>query len=125
MKNAFRVLALLLVTVVWQTAFASEERVGVMSLNPSPSPNAQEVVFAADFDGTTSMTHLWISSLDGSRLRRLDTGRYALVDEEPAWSPDGSSIAFSSTNGGSSDIWSISPASTRLTQLTSNSLNNH
>lgn len=117
--------ALALAVALARTAAASDDRIGVMSLNPSPSPTSQEVVFAADFDSPTAMLHLWIASMDGTRVRRLDTAASAVVDEEPAWSPDASTIAFSSTTGGSSDIWVVSPTGARPTRLTSNALNNH
>lgn len=125
MKSMLKAFGLVCVAALSQIAAASAERAGVISLNPSGSPTSQEVVFSADFDSPTSMLHLWIASVDGSRVRRLNTNPYASVDEEPAWSPDGSTIAFSSTTGTSSDIWIVSPTGARLTQLTSNALNNH
>jgi Tol biopolymer transport system component len=37
---------------------------------------------------------------------------------QPAWSPDGSQIAFSSNRAGSYDIWLMSSDGTNLRQLT-------
>lgn len=101
---------------------ASEEISKVISRHPSPSPTGSEVVYEADFDKSTSQTHLWISSLDGSKLRKIQTN--SIADEEPAWSPTGQLIAFASTNNGVTDIWTVQPNGTHLRQLTANSLNN-
>ncbi len=40
------------------------------------------------------------------------------VTADPKWSPDGSRIAFRSSDGDSSDIWVVSPDSSDLTNLT-------
>lgn len=126
MKTFIYVASVLVVAAVSfsQASFASNEGVGVQTLSPSPSPDAKQFVFAADYNSPTSMLHLWISNVDGTKLQQITTS--ALVDEEPAWSPDGSAVAFASTasNSSSTDIWSVAPDGSRLTQLTSKSLNN-
>ena len=104
------------------TSYAADDPIGVISQNPSPSPTGTQVVFEADFGGVTGLMHLWIASLDGKVLRQINTTSTA--DESPAWSPDGSQIAFASTNGDVTDIWSVWADGTHLVQLTTNSLNN-
>jgi Tol biopolymer transport system component len=101
---------------------ASEDRVGVISQNPSPSPMGNKVVYEADYDGTTSLMHLWISNIDGSNLHKIITN--SIADEEPAWSPDGQRVAFASTMAGVTNIWTVWADGTHLMQLTANALNN-
>jgi len=42
------------------------------------------------------------------------------INEEPAWSPDGSQIAFTSDRGGNDDIYVMNSNGTNIRQLTSN-----
>jgi Tol biopolymer transport system component len=106
------------------SATASDDRIGVIAGNPSASPDGKSVVFSADFDGPHTTPRLWVSNLDGTDQRRLPTAPSSRGDDEPVWSPDGGTIAFTSYNGTTTDIWSISPQGQRLTQLTTNTLNN-
>lgn len=101
------------------SSYASDDKVGVDSDRPSPSPSGTEVVFAADFDGPS---RLWISSLDGSKLRKISTA--SIGDTEPAWSPDGRHIAFASLNGEVSDIWIVQVDGAYPVKLTANGANN-
>lgn len=103
---------------------ASEEKVGVASEYPSLSPSGRELVFAADFDGPT---RLWISALDGSRLRKissLSNASTSITDTEPAWSPDGRQIAYASLDGESSDIWIVQADGAYPVKLTANGARN-
>lgn len=101
---------------------ASEDRSGLISINPSPSPTGLAVAFTADFDGPSSATRIWVMNLDGANLHKIATT--SQLDEEPAWAPSGQVIAFSSTQRNTTDIWTSSPDGARLTQLTSNQVNN-
>ena len=105
---------------------ASEDKIGVMADHPSPSPSGQELVFSADFDGPAS---LWISGLDGSRLRKISqpsNNSVVNTDMEPAWSPDGRQIAYRSLTGESesSDIWIVQASGAYPLKLTANGAGN-
>jgi Tol biopolymer transport system component len=56
---------------------------------PSFSPDSRSAVFSALAGG---FTDLYVADLDGGALRRLTHDAYA--DLQPAWSPDGATIAF-------------------------------
>ena len=57
---------------------------------PAVSPDGERVAFAEP--GPEHSMHLWTSRRDGSDLRQVTTGRFD--DAWPAWSPDGSTLAF-------------------------------
>lgn len=108
------------------SGLASEDKIGVMADHPSPSPSGQDLVFSADFDGPGS---LWISALDGSRLRKISPPSLTSIvntDMEPAWSPDGRLIAYTSLTGDSrsSDIWIVQANGAYPLKLTANGASN-
>jgi dipeptidyl aminopeptidase/acylaminoacyl peptidase len=84
----------------------SFERLG----EPQPSPDGQWVVFTVrsyDWDANSTRTNLWLVSIDGKTLRPLTTAK--ATDTSPRWSPDGTTIAFLSNRGGSTQVHSIDP----------------
>ncbi len=64
-------------------------------LRPVLSPDGTRLAFAALGD-------IWIQPIDGTPVRVTDDD---CVDTDPAWSPDGRSLAFSSDRAGSMDVW--------------------
>ncbi len=78
--------------------------------DPQPSPDGKWVAFTlrtTDLAANRGRTDLWIAATDGSSTRRLT--EHPDADSHPRWMPDGSAIAFLSSRGGSSQIWTIAP----------------
>jgi len=63
------------------------------------------VVTEIDKTQNRSNSDIWVASVDGTGLRRLTSSPQA--DFNPRWSPDGKTIAFISTRGGSAQVWAI------------------
>jgi len=78
--------------------------------HPRLSPDGTQVVFdsaepnpGGNPGGTGTQRDLWLVRTDGAGLRRLtDT---AADETEPAFSPDGTEIAYAGDQGGASDIY--------------------
>jgi dipeptidyl aminopeptidase/acylaminoacyl peptidase len=74
--------------------------------DPQVSPDGKLVVYVvSEIDRATdkSNSDVWLVPIAGGEPRRLTTSPGA--DNHPRWSPDGKSIAFVSTRGGSSQVW--------------------
>src|SRR6476659_10156270 len=63
--------------------------VTVMAVNKLPACTNCKIVFVSDRDGNAE---IYSCNADGSNISRLTNN--AATDDEPAWSPDGSHIAF-------------------------------
>jgi TolB protein len=96
--------------------------------NPTWSPDGTRIAFGSNRDGKAE---LWLMNADGTNLIKLTTavqigtnanGPFYSQDFSPAWSPDGTKIAFSSNRNSPSDheIYLIGANGTNLTQLTNN-----
>ncbi len=77
------------------------------------SPDGQWVVLML----TGTQEDIVIARLDGTEYRRLTDDRFR--DRNPAWSPDGKEIAFSSDRGGTLQIWSIHADGSGLREIVS------
>jgi eukaryotic-like serine/threonine-protein kinase len=90
---------------------------------PSWSPNGSQLVFIspclgrADFFETIyNESSLYIINADGTGLKQLTPAPGS--DFEPAWSPDGEQIAFTSVRGGFRQIYALDVESLEVTLLT-------
>jgi Tol biopolymer transport system component len=74
-----------------------------------------EIVFER-VEPKTGTIAIWLVNADGSNQRRV-TGT-VLDNTGPAWSPDGTEIAFARNDGGTFQLFTIEPTSGGLKQLT-------
>ena len=64
--------------------------------SPALSPDGRQVVFRA-------LNDLYLLDIGGGPARALTKDAFSKVD--PAWSPDGKTLAYSTDKGGSLDLW--------------------
>jgi len=96
---------------------------GNVSSQPAPSPDGRRFAFVVvQLDQTTrELQHdLYIVDRDGLNIRWLT--RMAGTESEPAWSPDGTKIAYSGsvTNGSDQDIFVVNVDGSNVVNLTPN-----
>lgn len=125
MKNVTRVLFMAIAQLsISCGCLASPDKIGVVSHQPSVAPSGKDIAFAANFEGSF---RIWSSSISGGALRRLSSVYPPLQgtrDSDPAWSPDGRKLAFSSSTGATADIWVIQADGTIPVKLVSNGATN-
>jgi len=76
------------------------------------SPGGERLALRAEENGT----HLYTINPDGSDLRQLTFG--SSENNDPAWSPDGHQIAFSSNQDGNNEIYIIDADGENLRRVT-------
>ena len=95
---------------------ASMDRVS----SPVLSPDGKRVVYAVssvDYDANKSSTSLWVANVDGSGdARKLPISEGGASN--PEWAPDGRSIYFTSSRGGSNQVWRTDAEGNAAAQVT-------
>lgn len=81
------------------------------------SPDGSRIIFVYDrLQGTDGKLQIDTANRDGSDSRNLLP--HAAFDESPRWSPDGKTVAFTSTRDKNQDIWIMDAAGKNLKRLT-------
>jgi dipeptidyl aminopeptidase/acylaminoacyl peptidase len=84
--------------------------------DPQLSPDGQTVAFGVsvpDLAANTNVKSIWVVPTAGGVPRKLTDSA-----ERPRWAPDSQSIYYTGTQSGTSQIWSIHPDGTGMTQVT-------
>jgi TolB protein len=87
---------------------------GDLNISPAFSPDGTMIAFARSVG--RGNTEIFVANRDGSNLRRLTN--YGGIDTNPAWSPTGREIAFTSNRAGSVQIYVMSAEGTDLRRVT-------
>ncbi len=78
--------------------------------DPQISPDGKLVVYqvtSVSLAENKSTTALWLAATDGKTAPKQFTNPNGKKDSHPRWSPEGKRILFSSTRGGSQQLWVV------------------
>ena len=97
-------------------------------VDPAWSPDGSRIAFASNRHGLDNGLdkQIYVMDTDGSNIirltfRQVEQGKVEQGEkEEPAWSPDGSRIAFVSSETGNVDIYLMNPDGSNITRVTFN-----
>jgi len=76
--------------------------------DPEVSPDGKSVLFSVrdtDLEANRGRFDLWLAAVDGSSTRQLTA--HPDNDTSGRWAPDGKTVLFLSTRGGSSQVWRL------------------
>ena len=101
--------------------FTAKELVTLKRVSsPRVSPDGKSVVFAlreTDLEANKGRTDLWLVPADGSAAPRALT-RTPDSEGSPEWAPDGQSVYFTSSKGGSAQVWRLPVSGGEPVQVT-------
>ena len=74
----------------------NNQSTGLAPLNPAWSPDGKRIAFERATDWTSWPTTVFVVNVDGSNVHHasINGGSTEYAETEPAWSPDGSSLAY-------------------------------
>jgi dipeptidyl aminopeptidase/acylaminoacyl peptidase len=89
--------------------YTVQEQVSLRRISgPSASPDGKRIAFvlrSTDLEANKGRTDLWLINADGSGLRQLTHTPEG--EGQPVWSPDGQSLFFLSSRGGSNQVFRL------------------
>jgi Tol biopolymer transport system component len=96
---------------------------------PAWSPDGTQIAFASILGGSNAddpnldltTMEIYVMNADGTNIRQLTDNNF--VDDAPAWSPDGTRIAFYSDRTGRNQIYVMDSDGRNLQRLTDNNAN--
>ncbi|HET8623421.1 MAG TPA: Ig-like domain-containing protein [Gemmatimonadales bacterium] len=107
---------------IWQTRLSSLDTLlpvlvdSMSNLQPALSPDRTRIAFSSNRGDRDGNFDLFVMDADGNDIRRLTTERGA--DGEPAWTPAGDSLVFTSARDGAPQLYVISADSGPARSLT-------
>jgi len=87
---------------------------------PTWSPDYRQIAFVSTRDDSGGDFSLYTMNADGSNIVRVTPPDFGNYNSSPVWSSNGTSIAFTTTRHGSSDIYTINADGTLPLRLTIN-----
>ncbi len=93
---------------LWRSDVKSGERRMISegdALQPHYSPHQQRIVYWSRPSKAGQREDIWTIPAEGGEAVRITSGN--TIDVNPVWSPDGKYLYFSSSRGGSMNIWRV------------------